>query len=92
MSDEFRLSEDLMARRRARDNRDGRRYATHEDGLCGYMGSLCSACHEDERLEMLEWARTRPRPEVNEDIGAYWKRIGGAFYDAWYDAARAQYA
>jgi hypothetical protein len=80
----------LMARRAERDFRQHRTYATHRDGLCAMPYGLCGACAADELAEMTAWALTQPDPLPGEDCSTYWRRIGGAFYDSWYEAARAR--
>jgi len=85
----FELSKTARDRRLGRDIREGRRNV-HVQGRCGYMGSLCPACHADELTELKEWAAMQPAPINGESESAYWSRIGGRFLDAWYDAARSR--
>ncbi|HKS75099.1 MAG TPA: hypothetical protein VJQ82_17965 [Terriglobales bacterium] len=62
----------------------------HANGTCGYMGSLCSHCHDLQRDWHLQIAREigQAYPIADgEDIGAYWRRVGGSFVDTWYEAA-----
>lgn len=87
MSD-YRMSDSVMERRRARDKRDGLKHSTHVSGRCGMdVGACCHECHADQYAEMLEWSRARPDPLQGETAGAYWQRIGGAFLDSWHDVA-----
>lgn len=76
-------SPDLVARRQ-------RRGTAHVTGTCGYMASLCSSCHEEEREAMLAHARAHlPAPLPGEGASDYWHRMGQPFYDPWYEVARA---
>lgn len=84
------LSDRSRARRAERDRRDGTELTrSHETGICGDLGSLCGECHADERADLAAWARNRPAPLSEETPGAYWRRIGGPFLDAWYGVAVA---
>lgn len=76
-----------MDARRARDKRDGLRYATHVDGRCGDLNTICLECYDDELEEMLTWARQQPDPVPGENVSQYWQRIGGRYLDTWHDAA-----
>ena len=80
----------LMDKRRQRDCEDGLQYCTHASGRCGGYAGLCGACHADEHAEMLEWASDQPDPLPDETPSNYWHRIGGKFYDAWWDVATAR--
>ena len=81
------FSKEFEQRKADRDGRGG--YSGHRDGTCGYMASLCGDCHEEQRAELLAWAREQPAggPLGGEDHGTYWRRIGGPFYDSWHDVA-----
>lgn len=62
----------------------------HAEGRCGYMGSLCSTCHELElkwHLGIAEQIGKKHPPLPNEDPGQYWRRVGGRFIDTWWEAA-----
>ena len=89
---EYRLPGWIYRNRAARDKRDRLKHLTHMDGLCGAaVAACCSECYADEITAMREWAKDKPRPNVGEDVGDYWRRIGGAFYDAWYVVAKEQF-
>jgi hypothetical protein len=78
----------LEANRKARDR--GRSH-DHERGICGGMGSLCSACYADELRAFSEWAADKPDPVESETASEYWRRIGGPFGDAWYEVAHRRF-
>ena len=83
---------ELMERRRARDRRDGLKHLTHEGGLCGMaVAACCGDCLDDELIWMRGEYADAPDPVADENISEYWRRIGGKFYDAWYEAARERF-
>ena len=78
---------EIMARDYPRPH--GRR---HDDGTCGYMGSICGACWEGQVKLHTEAAQqiTEP-PHDGEDLGEWWRRVGGRFLDTWYAVASERY-
>ncbi len=83
----------MIARRIARDRRDGYR-ARHRIGLCGGHADLCPECQEDETemmtAEACTFARHTP-PIEGETLTRYWRRRRGPFDDAWLDASHAAF-
>jgi len=74
----FKLSSTAIIRRKMRGKR-------HIDGTCGYMGSLCPACHKEEQDEMVTWAENvsiLPR-QSGESETDWYIRNGGRMLDCW---------
>lgn len=70
------------------DRRPGR---MHQQGTCGYMGSLCAFCYDQQ----LQWHRQVAEaiaaaypPAPDEDYADYWRRVGGRMLDTWPEAAQ----
>lgn len=61
----------------------------HQNGTCGYMGSLCSHCHDQQARwhKRVAEAIVREYPiQPAEDPMNYWRRVGGRMLDTWPEA------
>ena len=64
--------------------------AAHKNGTCGYMGSLCGHCHDQEATWHKRVAEAIAReypPRPDENWMDYWRRVGGRWSDTWPEAA-----
>ena len=82
----YGVSDNLRARRQARDERDHLKHYTHAAGLCGPYASCCPDCDMDalaETCDHLDRYRELWQQGPNEDAQSWYIRLGGRYCDIW---------